>query len=149
MLPDDPADDTALLAVHFAAVPGERLRLRPPAEPKALGSVRLALRRWLGEIGVDGQDAYDVLVASGEACANAIEHAYGPGEASFELDAWVEDGELAVAVRDFGQWREPRGRERGRGLKLMEQLMDTAEVRREEGGTTVHLSRSLDSGATA
>ncbi len=149
MLPGDPADDTALLAVHFAAVPGERLRLRPPAEPKALGSVRLALRRWLGEIGVDGQDAYDVLVASGEACANAIEHAYGPGEASFELDAWVEDGELAVAVRDFGQWREPRGRERGRGLKLMEQLMDTAEVRREEGGTTVHLSRSLDSGATA
>jgi PAS domain S-box-containing protein len=141
LLPDDPADDTALLVVQSVAGPADRLCLRPRAEPDALASVRDALRRWLDEVGLAEQDAYDVLVASGEACANAIEHAYGPGEASFELDAWVEGGEVAVSVRDFGEWREPR--ERGRGLDLMRRLMDKTEVRRSTDGTTVRLGRAL------
>ncbi len=34
---------------------------------------------------------------------NAIEHAYGPGDAEFELEARaVGAGELIVTVRDFG-----------------------------------------------
>ena len=149
LLPDDPADDTALLALQSVTGPMDRLHLRPPAEPEALASVRDALRQWLGEVGLGEQDAYDVLVASGEACANAIEHAYGPGEASFEVKAWVENGKVAVSVRDYGEWRQPRGRERGRGLDLMRQLMDSADVSRDVEGTTVLLGRSLSAEVVA
>jgi anti-sigma regulatory factor (Ser/Thr protein kinase) len=48
-----------------------------------------------------------------------------------------------VRVRDYGQWRPPRGQNRGRGLKLMETLMDEVEVRREDSGTTEELLRLL------
>lgn len=148
ILPDDPADDTALLIVQLPAGPVKRLHLELPAEPRALASARDALRRWLAQVGMSEPAAYEVLVASGEACANAIEHAYGPGEASFELDAWLDNGEVAVSVRDFGQWRSPRGAQRGRGIFLMEQLMDTTDVSHADEGTTVRLGRTLGSDAS-
>jgi PAS domain S-box-containing protein len=149
ILPEDPADDTALLVLQATAGPVDTLHLRPPAEPRALASVRYSLRRWLDAVGLPEQEAYDVLVASGEACANAVEHAYGPGDASFELDAWVENGEVTISVRDFGSWRDPRGRERGRGIDLMNQLMDHAEVNRDADGTTVRLGIALSREAVA
>jgi anti-sigma regulatory factor (Ser/Thr protein kinase) len=49
-----------------------------------------------------------------------------------------------VLVRDYGAWREPRGQNRGRGLKLMETLMDEVIVRREQSGTTVELRRVVN-----
>ena len=36
--------------------------------------------------GASEQQAYDIIVATQEACANAVEHAYGPGRAEFEVD---------------------------------------------------------------
>ena len=50
---------------------------------------------------------------------------------------------MLVTVRDYGAWRAPRGQNRGRGLKLMETLMDDVNVRREQTGTTVELRRAL------
>jgi anti-sigma regulatory factor (Ser/Thr protein kinase) len=46
-------------------------------------------------------------------------------------------------VRDHGHWRPPRGKNRGRGLKLMETLMDGVDIRREDSGTTIELRRVL------
>jgi anti-sigma regulatory factor (Ser/Thr protein kinase) len=54
-----------------------------------------------------------------------------------------------VRVRDYGAWREPRGQNRGRGLKLMQTLMDEVNVRREAGGTTVELRRVVQLEADA
>ena len=44
---------------------------------------------------------------------------------------------------DHGGWRDPRGVNRGRGLPMMEALMDSVDVRRDERGTTVALRRRL------
>jgi anti-sigma regulatory factor (Ser/Thr protein kinase) len=61
-----------------------------------------------------------------------------------ELRAWTSPGgAVKVAVRDFGNWRAPRGQNRGRGLVLMEGLTDDVEVVRADEGTTVELSRRL------
>jgi anti-sigma regulatory factor (Ser/Thr protein kinase) len=137
------SDDVAVLALTTAPASSDRLTLTLPAEPEALITARRALRNWLTEVGTDAESLYDITLATGEACTNAIEHAYAPGEATFDLEAMRGHDEIKVLVRDHGSWRAPRGQNRGRGLKLMETLMDEVKVRREETGTTVELRRRV------
>ena len=49
--------------------------------------MRQLLRRWLRAHGAGEDEIYDITVACQEACANAVEHAYGPGRESFEVEA--------------------------------------------------------------
>jgi anti-sigma regulatory factor (Ser/Thr protein kinase) len=137
------ADDIALLAVQAAGHFGPRLQLTLPAEVSALASMRRSMRPWLEDLGATDDEAYDILVAVGEAAANSVEHAYGPVEAGFDISAEVADHEVLVIVRDSGKWREPRGRNRGRGTFLMRELMDTIDVITSETGTEVRLTRRL------
>jgi anti-sigma regulatory factor (Ser/Thr protein kinase) len=84
-----------------------------------------------------------VTIAVSEACANAIEHAYSPAPASFEVHAWGQNGEITVAVRDQGQWRASRGQNRGRGLSIMAAAMDDVQIDRGSSGTEVVMRRRL------
>ena len=106
--------------------------------------MRRLLGRWLHEAGATQAEAEDLALAASEACANAIEHAYGLAPGLLEVSALHSPGgDAMVAVRDFGSWRPPRGANRGRGLQLMEGLTDSVEVVRGDDGTTVQLSRRL------
>jgi serine phosphatase RsbU (regulator of sigma subunit)/anti-sigma regulatory factor (Ser/Thr protein kinase) len=140
---EEPQDDVALLVLGVSRLPVRGFTLDLPAEPEALSSVRKALERWLSEAGTDRRDAHAIKVACGEACANAIEHAYRPGDAAFRIEARRNDTEVLIVVRDFGGWREPRGTDRGRGLPLMQALMDSVHVDPSSDGTTVRLRRRL------
>jgi anti-sigma regulatory factor (Ser/Thr protein kinase) len=135
-------DDVAIVALQNSPVPHE-LHLQLPAEPKTLAQVRRILRRWLVERGADEGDVAEVTIAVSEACANAIEHAYSPAPADFQLDAWGTNGEITVAVRDTGQWRPPRGQNRGRGLSIIIAAMDDVQIDRMENGTEVVMRRRL------
>jgi serine phosphatase RsbU (regulator of sigma subunit)/anti-sigma regulatory factor (Ser/Thr protein kinase) len=135
-------DDVAIMALQNTAVPAE-LHLRLPADPRTLAHVRRMLRRWLIERGAAEGDVAEVTIAVSEACANAIEHAYSPSPASFELDAFGDNGEVTVAVRDRGRWRPPRGTNRGRGLSIMVAAMDDVQIDRTETGTEVVMRRRL------
>ncbi|MDQ4102281.1 MAG: ATP-binding protein [Actinomycetota bacterium] len=42
-----------------------------PALPESLRDIRVAMRRWLSEIGAAPRMVADLLVAVGEACTNA------------------------------------------------------------------------------
>src|SRR5204863_5162437 len=99
------------------------LELRVRAIPESLSAMRRSLGSWLDGAGADEDEAYDVVVAVGEAAANAVEHAYGPTEAEFEVSAEVDGGDVQITVTDQGRWRPARGRNRGRGMDLMAQLM--------------------------
>lgn len=136
-------DDVALLVLSLSELPARGFTLDLPAEPEALSSVRQSLERWLSEAGTSRRDAHAIKVACGEACANAIEHAYRPGDAAFRIEASRMDSEVLIVVRDFGGWREPRGTDRGRGLPLMKALMDSVKVDPSSEGTTVQLRRRL------
>jgi anti-sigma regulatory factor (Ser/Thr protein kinase)/putative methionine-R-sulfoxide reductase with GAF domain len=148
--PDGLADDLAILALRNSGVP-EELRLELPADPGVLSGARRLLRRWLRERGADEPLISEVALAANEASANAIEHAYAPGPASFELAAWAEDdrdgaeaaGEVVITVRDTGRWRPPRGESRGRGLTIMESAMDQVEIDTDDRGTQVVMRRRL------
>jgi serine phosphatase RsbU (regulator of sigma subunit)/anti-sigma regulatory factor (Ser/Thr protein kinase) len=140
---EEPQDDVALLVLSVSPLPAQGFTLDLPAEPEALSSVRQSLERWLSEAGTSRRDAHAIKVACGEACANAIEHAYRPGDAAFRIEASRVDTEVLIVVRDFGGWREPRGTDRGRGLPLMKALMDFVQVDPSSEGTTVQLRRRL------
>jgi anti-sigma regulatory factor (Ser/Thr protein kinase) len=137
-------DDVAILALSLSPLPAIGFQLHLPAEPEVLSSVRSALDRWLGEARISHEDAYAIKVACVEACANAVEHAYHPGDAAFRMEASRASDEVVVSVRDFGMWREQRGRDGGRGLALMRALMHSVEVVPSAEGTTVRLSRRLN-----
>jgi GAF domain-containing protein/anti-sigma regulatory factor (Ser/Thr protein kinase) len=136
-------DDLAAIAASVTALP-DRFRSAWPAEASALRVLRQSLRRWLGKWGADADEIYDITVAVQEASANAVEHAYAPGSAAFEVDASHDDGMITVVIQDRGHWRAARGGEmRGRGLPIMHSLMETVDVHHGEDGTRVLLQRRL------
>ncbi|MGY1620072.1 SpoIIE family protein phosphatase [Geodermatophilus sp. SYSU D00691] len=139
-------DDVAVLVAHRRAMSLEPVVLDLPAVPSSLPGVRRRLGAWLAGLGMGEQDRVGVMVAVGEACANAVEHAYrGQEPGRMYLDAHVDvDGVLTVQVRDEGSWRPPDRDpgDRGRGLLIMRQMVDRVVL--EEGhGTTVTLSIRL------
>jgi anti-sigma regulatory factor (Ser/Thr protein kinase)/putative methionine-R-sulfoxide reductase with GAF domain len=140
--PEGTDDDVALVALRNSEIPA-RLALRFPAEPTALARVRQVIRRWVRQLDPTAEDIRTVTLACGEACANAIEHAYSPERAWFELEASAEGGVVTVVVRDSGRWRPARGQHRGRGLAIMRSSMDEIEVRPTETGTEVIMRRRL------
>jgi serine phosphatase RsbU (regulator of sigma subunit)/anti-sigma regulatory factor (Ser/Thr protein kinase) len=143
-------DDVALLALRTEPAPGGLLRLTLEADPTVLSGMRHSLRDWLIAAGATDDDTYDVLVATTEAGANAVEHAYGPEDATFEVEARTLQGaQVTVVVRDRGCWRPPRGHNRGRGTLLMQELMDDFEVTTGEAGTEVRMSKRLDQALVA
>jgi len=142
MVDDEPPDDVAMVAARLPPLTDD-LRTTWPARPESLVAVRHLLRRWLRAHGASEHEAYDILVACQEACANAVEHAYGPGRAHFEVDASHRAARIRVTVRDHGRWREPRGTHRGRGIALMRSLMQHVEVDHGQEGTVVVLERAL------
>ena len=139
------ADDVALVALRPTVRADGSLALRLPAEARMLVQVRGAVRRWLRESGIGDDDTAEILVACGEACANAVQHAYSDANApgSLAVDARIVDGTLELSVRDHGRWRAPVDRGGGWGLQLMQGLMDDVDVEQGPSGTTVHLRRDV------
>ena len=137
------SDDVALIAFQALSEDSAPLDLRVPAVPQAVGDVRRSLRRWLEQAGAGDAETHAIVLAAGEACANSIEHAYGPGDAELEVAAHLDAGMVRLTIRDYGQWRPARGEHRGRGLELMRATMDDVAVTQGDGGTVVELSLRL------
>lgn len=138
-----PDDDVAVLALQRTPTGDEELDLRIAARPEELAAIRRLLRGWLVDLGADRRAIEAVLLASGEACTNAVEHAYGPGDRTFSLHGRREGDDVVLVIRDDGRWRPPRGQNRGRGLGLMETFMDAVEVAPDESGTEVRMRRRM------
>jgi PAS domain S-box-containing protein len=144
-----PSDDVALLAVRPAPVARDRLELTLAAEPDSLVGLRRRLGRFLHAVGATQEEAFEITLTISEAAGNAIEHAYGPGDAVFYVEASVDGDEVVASVRDTGSWRDQRDQQRGRGLTIIEGLMDDVEVMRAAGGTIVRMRRRLGQKAAA
>jgi anti-sigma regulatory factor (Ser/Thr protein kinase) len=136
-------DDLALLAIE--ALPhSDQMKLTFEATPRVLAGMRRAIARWLINIGVPEHERFDIVLAVSEAAGNAVEHAYGPHDATFTLDCSWADGEVRVRVADTGTWRAQRRSERGRGLMLMREFMDSVDVQRGELGTIISLVKRVE-----
>ncbi len=133
-------DDVALLLYRH---PGP-LHLEFPADASYLAASRAALREWLIGAQIPPELAKDVLLAAGEAVANAIEHGYRQtSEGVIRLSATALPDEVRVSIVDSGSWKPPQpsvDQYRGRGIALMRALMQAVTIDSEVGGTTVRIS---------
>lgn len=112
---------------------------RFPAVAERLAPVRAQLRSWLAERPIERDREQALLLAVGEACSNAVEHAY-LGRPPGEIDLHVRHGAegFTVRVRDRGTWRGEHGDDRrGRGSGIMRALSDEFRRETDDTGTTV------------
>ena len=100
--------------------------------------------------GIDAPAGADILVAVGEASANAYEHGRagrgdGTGPVQITVIARVVEGSLEVTVTDTGSWRPPRPEPstRGNGIPVMRALMDAVTISTTENGTVVTMTKDL------
>ena len=135
---------------HSASVSGggDSFTRSLPVDPSGLAAARHELLDWLVKASVAMDDVNDVLLASNEACMNAVEHSGAPPEGSIALEAALHGTMLRVEVQDEGGWREPVPRpDRGHGLGLMRQVMDAVHIHRGGDGTRVTLEKEVSFGA--
>ena len=111
----------------------------------ALAEVRSRLRSYLATAGVPVDVVADVILAAQEAATNALR--FG-GRGDVELLVWTQGGEVRVRVKDRGKGfaaGEPvrcarAWQTQGRGLYLMQSLMDDVSIDC-SAGTTVSMRR--------
>ena len=147
------------------------LMLCLPRDAASVRVIRQVLDGCLDALGATADTRTDIALALGEACANVIQHA-GPG-AEYEVAAEVTGRRCIVEVVNTGAsaaaaragdgvfpsrgGSSPRGEEvslpgdevplaaeHGRGLKIMDALVDDLQLRSStRNGTRVHFEKSL------
>jgi anti-sigma regulatory factor (Ser/Thr protein kinase) len=134
------------VAVLVYRHPPADLHLTVSAEPENLAVIRNRLRRWLPSAAISSNTEGDVLLAVGEAAANATEHATRGASHTVQISitARLIDHTLALTVADDGRWQEPvTQKNRGHGIALMKALLDKVDITPTDQGTTVEMVKEL------
>lgn len=124
-------DDCATLVLHRRDIGGVKPveRYTFSSLPSAARLAREAIRHYAQRLGLSDEARFDLLVASGEAVANAIEYGDPSPEATFAVEAVNAGGEIVLHVESRGHWRTaPSGSDRGRGLRIMRACAKDVEV---------------------
>ena len=130
------------------------LKLTLPRDARYVGVLRRVSKSLLHGLDVPDESINDVAVALSEACGNVIRHAEGTAEYGVNLS--VEAHQCSIEVCDLGPGFDPAAlteeasldevaaAEDGRGLPLLQALMDDLEFVREDDKTTVRLIKRWD-----
>ena len=131
---------------------GEKLETAYPPRSASAARMRQALRAYLSGQALDAKVIYDVVLAADEAFINAVGHAEVPDDL-IRVTARVSESEASVEIQDGGDGFALRRsdtppvpdvrRTHGRGVFLMESLMDEVSVRSGGRGTIVRIVRHL------
>jgi len=137
------SDDVALLALR-SPVLSDVFTLELGSDPGELAAMRALMRRWLRQAGGTDLEIAEILTATGEAAANAIEHGGAVMSGTpFEVAGRVDGDEVEITVRDSGSWRKGTRAEGGRGIILMRALMHDIDLEAGAAGTVVTMRRRL------
>jgi serine/threonine-protein kinase RsbW len=125
-----------------------------PRDAASVPITRQILDGCLQTLGVTADTRTDIALALSEACANVIQHA-GPGD-EYEVLARAQNGRCVIEVVNTGSGDGslvvtpsagpvPPTEEHGRGLKIIDAVVDNVRLTRNDGhGTTVHFEKTLD-----
>ena len=121
------------------------LQLRLQARPEYAALFRERVRMWLEDTGANSREVFDVLLATTEAFANAVQHPHEPEHHLVDVEGEITDHAVTLSIRDYGRWEDEQTRkgEGGLGLPLIERLMDAVRVECSVDGTTVTMQRRL------
>ena len=105
----------------------------------ALASLRRALSAWLALARVEERARVDVVLATHEAAANALEHSDLAQPVA--VYAQLADSLVTVEISNQGGWKVPSftDNDRGRGLLLIDKLVSELEIQTDDRGTTLRL----------
>ncbi len=128
-----------------------------PSATRYLARVRQFVDQRTRDAGLSDQAAGEVQLAVDEACANAIEHAYGHERGEVEVATILEKGRFMVIIRhrgipfDRSKYQPPdiqrAAAERwkgGFGVALMHRLVDEVEYRQRGRISEVCLTKLLN-----
>ncbi|UOZ03335.1 ATP-binding protein [Amycolatopsis sp. WQ 127309] len=113
-----------------------------PADPGRLVLLREQLADWVLRAGLSEEIRERVLLATYEAMANVVVHAYREATGPLDLHATSRNGLITVSVTDYGRW-QPVARPtplHGRGLPLIRRLTSEASIDTTAAGTTVTMT---------
>jgi serine phosphatase RsbU (regulator of sigma subunit)/anti-sigma regulatory factor (Ser/Thr protein kinase) len=150
-------DDLALLALQIVPdeVIGEPVReLVLPNDPARIGDVRAFVGAFLADVRAPVEVSHEILLAVGEAAANASRHGTrADRRTEIRILCVLDTTDVVITVADEGGGFEPneasaelpdRFASGGRGLFLMRELMDDVAFESTPEGTTVKLRRRID-----
>ena len=125
-----------------------------PRDAASVPVSRQVLDGCLQTLGVTAETRTDIALALSEACANVILHA-GPGD-EYEVIARASDGRCVIEVVNTAEDADgvipalvppagtvPPTAEHGRGLMIMDAVVDNLRLTGTRGGTTVHFEKAL------
>ena len=129
------------------------LTLCLPRDELTVPVARHIVHSSLREAGVEEECVDDIEIALSEACTNVLKHS-GPGD-EFEVAVDLNVKSATIRVVDTGHgfdWESLEedtssdlSAERGRGIELMQALVDTVKfTSRPQAGTIVHLEKALE-----
>jgi PAS domain S-box-containing protein len=146
-------DDVAVLIYRHPPAP---LIIQVSADdPSCLALLRARLRQWLSAAAIGSREATDLMIAAGEASANAYEHApvgrsAGAAPVQITLTARAAPTTVQLTVADTGSWlpptadrEQPAPGTRGHGVMFMHALMNDVTIDPSAHGTTVTLTKDL------
>jgi anti-sigma regulatory factor (Ser/Thr protein kinase) len=117
-----------------------------PATAASAGAARFIVREAASEVGLQGEPAWDLMLATTEAVTNAVQHGKAwPNDCILFVTRPCSRG-LQVEVSDLGTFDstlEPAALDAtsGRGVQIIAALVDRFEVSRGDSGTIVRFEK--------
>lgn len=123
-----------------------------PATAASAGAARSIVREAAAEAGLEGEQAWDLLLATTEAVTNAVRHGEAWPNDCILLATRRSPRGLQVEVSDLGTFDSalaptPLEATSGRGMQIIAALVDRLEVKNADGRTLVRLEKRRDSGS--
>ena len=128
-----------------------RVNLDLPRDARYVPVMRNVTDTLLSDLGAPSAAIDDIQLALSEACANVVRHAVGTHD--YHVSLSVKEGGCVIEVADSGPGfsgqevdddQPPADAETGRGLQLMQALVDDLFVVRDDGDNVVRLLKRWD-----
>lgn len=120
-----------------------------PATPGGVPQARAIVREVADDLRLDGETKWELMLATSEAFANAVEHGSPCDPRGIYLRVETKEGRVDVEVCDCGGCypRSPRSSKEpgtgGRGMPIIAAMMDYLEVVPGAGSTRVCFAKRL------